>query len=86
MSGLTKVTSKIEEPFDIYTDVWYNVDTNNIPLYVPVGTSDKYRATEGWNVFKNIIEVLWGDANDDGKVDISDYIAVGNTILTGNKE
>ena len=54
--GLTEVISKIEEPFSVRSDVWYGVDTKEIPLYVPVGTSDKYRATEGWNVFKNIIE------------------------------
>jgi hypothetical protein len=55
-SGLTEVISKIEEPFSVRSDVWYGVDTKEIPLYVPVGTSDKYRATVGWNVFKNIIE------------------------------
>ena len=54
--GLTEVLSMIREPFAISTDCWKDVHTDDIPLYVPKGTKELYEATEGWNVFKNIIE------------------------------
>ena len=56
-SGLTEVTSLIEEPFTIDKYVWFGVNTDEIPLYVPAGCKAKYEATEGWNVFKNIVEM-----------------------------
>ena len=35
----------------------YNSDTpNDIPVYVPVGTAEKYRKTWGWDYFTNFIE------------------------------
>ena len=46
----------IREPFAINTDCWDGVPTAEIPLYVPKGTKQLYKATEGWSVFKNIIE------------------------------
>ena len=55
-SGLTEVLSMIREPFAINTDCWDGVPTAEIPLYVPKGTKQLYKATEGWSVFKNIIE------------------------------
>jgi hypothetical protein len=60
--GLTEVISEIERPFDLdfndeFEDVyWYGVNTEKIPLYVPVGTRDLYLESRGWNEFKNIIE------------------------------
>ena len=54
--GLTVVLSTIREPYAINTNCWYDVNTNDIPLYVPKGTKELYEATEGWSVFKNIIE------------------------------
>lgn len=30
---------------------------SDIPVYVPVGSGDKYRAAEYWSYFKNFIEV-----------------------------
>ena len=29
---------------------------NNATLYVPVGTKEKYQATDGWKEFQNIVE------------------------------
>ena len=55
-SGLTEVLSMIKEPFAISTNCWSEVHTGDIPLYVPKGTKQLYEATEGWSVFKNIIE------------------------------
>ena len=53
-SGLKKIISYIKEPFEI--DSWTDVP-RYIPLYVPAGTIEKYRNTDGWNYFTNIFEI-----------------------------
>ena len=60
-SGLTSVISLIEEPFKIYgksSDFrTFDLDVfNNVTLFVPVGTIDKYKSTEGWKDFLFIEE------------------------------
>ena len=60
-SGLTSVISLIEEPFRIYgkssRSGTFPLDVfNNVTLYVPVGTIDKYKSTEGWKDFLFIEE------------------------------
>ena len=54
--GLTSVISLIENPFAIegktFDNRTFDLDTyNNATLYVPKGTIDKYKATEGWKDF-----------------------------------
>ena len=58
---LTTVVSLIENPFliDGKSSSWraFSVNTfNNATLYVPVGTIDKYKATDGWKDFAYIVE------------------------------
>lgn len=65
--NLTFIVSYIEEPFDIN---YYHYGTtypaffpktfDNAILYVPVGTIEKYKATEGWNNFAHIEEIATG--------------------------
>jgi hypothetical protein len=60
-SGLTSVISLIKEPFKIYgkssSSGTFSLDVfNNVTLYVPVGTIDKYKFTEGWKDFLFIEE------------------------------
>lgn len=62
-AGLEEVISHIEEPFEIYKDVFggYGIDAQWIEfttatLYVPIGTKTKYEATPAWNLFQNIVE------------------------------
>jgi hypothetical protein len=55
------VISLIENPFTIYGKTSdYRTFTqntfNNATLYVPKGTIDKYKATDGWKDFNNIVE------------------------------
>ena len=58
---LTTVVSLIENPFVIEgkSSQWraFSVNTfNNATLYVPVGTKEKYQATDGWKDFAYIVE------------------------------
>ena len=53
---IQKVISKIENPFNINKNT-FNDDTRyNATLYVPIGTIDKYKSTEGWKDFLFIEE------------------------------
>jgi len=59
--NVAEVVSQIEEPFSIagknYDSRTFTLDVfNNVTLYVPVGTIEKYKATEGWKDFLFIEE------------------------------
>lgn len=43
-------------PFGDYSPVLNLSTPNDIPVYVPVGTAEKYRNTWGWDYFTNFIE------------------------------
>jgi len=58
---LTTVVSLIENPFVIKgkstsSSAFSENTFNNATLYVPVGTKEKYQATDGWKDFVNIVE------------------------------
>lgn len=53
---ISKVISKIENPFAIDPDIFSRNTYSNATLYVPVGTLDQYKATEGWKYFSYIEE------------------------------
>ncbi|MBR3619404.1 MAG: leucine-rich repeat protein [Bacteroidaceae bacterium] len=64
-----------EDEFGIYTGA---------TLYVPKGCAKAYRSADIWKNFTHIEEfedVLLGDINSDGMVDITDVVALVNYIL-----
>jgi len=94
--GLKKVISYIEDPFVIKErtfSLFKNDDPSEIEftsatLYVPKGCKSKYEATEGWNKFKNIVEmeepvVKEGDLNDDDEIDVTDVVELIDMVLAG---
>ena len=62
--SLKEVISHIEEPFEIFEDVFAEYFTGDqgvkfttATLYVPIGTKTMYEATPAWNMFQNIVEI-----------------------------
>lgn len=55
--NLTSIISLIENPFSLKGNRTFDLDVfNNSTLYVPVGTIEKYKATDGWKNFLFIEE------------------------------
>ena len=54
---LTKVISLIEVPFGIRSDVFSQDTKMNADLFVPTGTIDRYKSTNGWKEFMFIQEI-----------------------------
>ena len=75
---LRTVISEIENPYGITSNVFKN---SNPKIIVPKGTKAKYQATEGWNQFTNIVEVVDGDANGDEEVNQADVENVESFII-----
>jgi len=68
-NNLQKVVSKIVEPFEIAENAFSYETYSKATLYVPKGTVAKYRATEGWKNFKNIVEEDTTTGIDDVEAD-----------------
>lgn len=83
---LTSVTCKANiPPVMSSSNSFYNY---SLTLYVPKGTSNKYRNTNYWNKFTNIVEMefsdSYGDVDGDGIVNIGDVTVLIDYLLTGN--
>ena len=55
-SDLISVISKMENPCSIKMYCFSDDTYNNATLYVPKGTKDKYKSTDYWSKFLNIVE------------------------------
>ena len=88
LEGPTNVISRIENPFpilgeylgDYNSEFTWSTFRNGI-LYVPAGTKEKYKETQGWNEFQNIKEYIDGDVNLDKKIDWDDVNALVDYIM-----
>ncbi len=73
-------------------DVFFNVDKDSCTLYVPAEYEQIYWASFGWSSFLNIVpwnptsEIAAGDANEDGAVNIGDYVSTASYILERNPQ
>lgn len=55
-------------------------------FFVPLGSKPKYETTDGWSKFKNIVEMVPGDVNADGAVDVADIATVISYMASGDSE
>ena len=90
-SGLTTINSEITSLFEISSDVFDASITDNVTLYVPLGTKTKYQSTSGWSAFKKIIER--GGVGYEFEVDgfnyrvgenNTAYVIANNPVYSGN--
>jgi hypothetical protein len=47
----------MENPPSENLNWWEDAAEENVTLYVPMGTKEKYVENPGWNMFKNIVEM-----------------------------
>ena len=85
---LTSLTINREEPLPVDKQTFEGIDFENCVLNVPLSTAAKYRAAEGWSLFKHIsgeTEVTADGATyavyDDGTVI---YTAADKTAISGD--
>jgi hypothetical protein len=84
-TGLTSVTCKWEEPVSA-TESVFSESTYNCPLYVPIGTHDKYDNTVPWYRFSQIIEKDMSGIDDLAADDAADVTIVdGAVCVVGNE-
>lgn len=83
-SGIKEIKSHINSPFTISTLCFNNVNIDAIKLYVPQGTKAKYETTNGWEEFKNIIEMSGTAVNNIIADDVkTNYIySISGKLLT----
>ena len=67
-TGLKRVTSFDNTPSPFDESVFSGVEKQSVPLFVPPGTVDTYKATDGWKDFfgNNIKDTNAGELIDDG--------------------
>ena len=84
---MTSFISYVEHPSDIQNLLCDFGDfCANATLYVPKGSKAAYEAADGWKDFKEIVEVVYGDADGDGDVDPKDVELVVDYIMNGKTE
>ena len=82
-SKLTTVIARNVTPVTLGSSYTFS-NRKDATLYVPKASVDAYKNANRWKDFKFIIGYEVGDANGDGKVTITDAVAVVNYIL-GNE-
>ncbi len=87
--NLSTIISLIKEPFAIYGKLsvkrTFHLNTfDNATLYVPAGTIEKYKATDGWKDFVNIVDPY--DLNSDGKISAGDIQVIINDMKKEDSE
>lgn len=60
-TNISEIYSYIENPMVIEAYTFDDECYQNATLYVPAGKVDSYKSTEGWNLFKHIVEIPISD-------------------------
>ena len=84
--NLTTINCFAESPPIMYNSNCFS-SYDKATLYVPKESLERYQNENWWCLFKNIkslTEVISGDVNGDGEVNIADINAVIGQILTAN--
>ena len=86
--GLSSVIVRMNNPFSINENVFggydwidnnYTIHPSSATLYVPIGRTDYYKSTAGWNVFQSVLEGELKEVTIDGMT----YVYVtGSKIAT----
>lgn len=87
-SDILEVISEIEEPFNLVERTFSYETYTNATLYVPKGTIDKYKATEGWKKFFNIVEGSPSGISiieNEGVKELKRYTLYGRVITDSHK-
>ena len=83
-TGLKKITSHIMEPMTVVLGLTKD-QYEQLPLYIPKGTTDAYRNAFGWADIINLIEFGGiGDVNGDDSIDDDDVTLMLEMVLDGN--
>lgn len=83
-TAIAFVTCLASTPPTLGTEVFKNVDCSKIPLSVPSGSVDRYKAAEQWKNFKIQSTALNGSCG--ASVTWSFYVASGKLIISGTGE
>lgn len=93
-NNLTTLTVRATTPpacvFDLTQEPFSDAQYTSVQLIVPRGSAQAYRQATVWKKFQNIIEadfpveVLRGDVNSDGMVDINDVTQLISRVLGQN--
>lgn len=81
MTGLQQITTYAQSVPDLGEAVWQGVDQANVVLLTPHNSVDYYNSAEQWREFNVQSNIIPGDVNGDGVVDIADLNAVINYML-----
>lgn len=86
-SELTSLTCRAAIPPVVYNDDVFIESFESATLYVPVSAVDAYKAADVWKNFASIVgfedEIVAGDVDGNGKVDVADITALIDVMLLG---
>ena len=80
MTGMTSLTSKASQVPALGENVWAGVNQSVIPLTVPTGSVELYKAADQWKEFLFGESWIRVDVNGDGEVNIADVNILVNII------
>ena len=82
-TGLTKVTVEWETPLEVPDNVFEQVNTSDVTLFVPTGTASLYHDADVWMDFDIIEYVFSGNARRDVTCYVSAWTQNGILYITG---